>query len=66
MTYAITNDFSHQSVDQDVPACHAKFVMHQHSRKSLYTQHVEWILCMCSTIQTVKKVFFLEYHSHLR
>jgi hypothetical protein len=62
MTYAITNDFS---LHQDVPACHARFGMHLHSKKSLYMQHVKQVLYICSTIQTVRKVFFLEYRSHL-
>jgi hypothetical protein len=28
-------------------------------------QHVEHILCMYNTIQTVRNVFFPEYHYHL-
>jgi hypothetical protein len=65
MTCGITNDFS-SSLHQDVPAYHDRFRMHQHSENLLYTQYVEQILYMSSAIQMVRKVFFLEYHNHLR
>jgi hypothetical protein len=59
MTYANFNDLSHHpSLVQDVLTYHARFGMHQYSKKSLYTQHVERVLYMCSTIPISRKAFF--------
>jgi hypothetical protein len=64
MTYAIADDFPHHPytrMSQPImPDLECINILENH-----FTQHVEQVLCICSTIQMVRKVFFLEYHSHL-
>jgi hypothetical protein len=66
MTCAITNDFPHHPYTGMSQPTMLDLECINILEKLLHTQHVERVLCMCSTIQTVRKVFFLEYYSHLR
>jgi hypothetical protein len=64
MTCAITNDFSYHPYTRMsqpiIPDLECINILENHFIRNM------WNVCMCSIIQMVKKVFFLEYHSHLR
>jgi hypothetical protein len=64
MTYAITNDFPHHPYTRMpqpiIPDLEYINILENHFIRNMWKG-----IFVCSTIQTVRNVFFLEYHSHL-